>query len=400
MVKGGNTMSKKIALTGNEAMALAMKQINPDVVPAYPITPQTEVMQIFSQFVADGEVNTEFVQVESEHSAMSATIGASAAGARAMTATSSQGLMYMLEVVYLAASLRLPIVMPLVNRAISGPINIHCDHSDAMAMRDSGWITLFGENAQEAYDNAIMAIRIAEHKDVMLPVCVNMDGFIISHAVENIEIVANEDVRDFVGEYLPENYLLNADNPITIGSVNLQDYYFEHRYQQAEALKQSMKVIKEVTDEFAKLTGRQYDFFEQYKMEDAEIAMVILGSTAGTAKVAIDNMRAQGVKVGLIKPRLYRPFPAEEYIEALKNVKTIGVLDRAESFSGMGGPLFTDIRAAMHDGGNHSPVINFIYGLGGRDTTVKDVEKMIEEVKKVNDTGVVEQKVNYYGVRQ
>lgn len=393
-------MSKKIALTGNEAIALAMKQINPDVVPAYPITPQTEIMQIFSQFVADGEVDTEFVQVESEHSAMSAAIGASSAGARAMTATSSQGLMYMMEVVYIAASLRCPIVMPLVNRAISGPINIHCDHSDAMAMRDSGWITLFGENAQEAYDNAIMAVRIAEHKDVMLPVCVNMDGFIISHAVENIEIVANEDVTDFVGEYLPESYLLNADSPITVGSVDLQDYYFEHRYQQADAMRRAKKIVKQVTDDFAKLTGRQYDYFEKYRMDDAEMAMIILGSTAGTAKAAIDNMRADGLKIGLIKPRLYRPFPVDEYIEALRNVKTVCVLDRAETFSGMGGPLYTDIRAAMHDGGIQSKIINFIYGLGGRDTTVRDIEKMIEEVKKVNETGVIENKVNYYGVRQ
>lgn len=393
-------MAKRIALTGNEAMALAMKQINPDVVAAYPITPQTEVVQMFAQFVADGEVDTEFVTVESEHSAMSATIGASAAGARAMTATSSQGLMYMMEVVYIAASYRLPIVMPLVNRTISGPINIHCDHSDVMAMRDAGWIQLFGENAQESYDNAIMAPRIAEHKDIMLPVAVNMDGFIISHAVENIEIVANEDVKDFVGEYYPQRYLLDSDNPITLGAVDLQDYYFEHRYQQAEAMKRAKQVVKEVTDEFAKLTGRQYSFFEEYRLDDAEMAIVALGSTAGTAKAAVDNLRQNGVKIGLLKPRLYRPFPAEEIVAALKHVKSIAIFDRAESFSAIGGPLFTDMRAAMFDGGVTPNMINFIYGLGGRDTTVTDIEKMIAELQKVHEAGKVDQRVFYYGVRE
>lgn len=393
-------MSNKIALTGNEAIALAMKQINPDVVAAYPITPQTEIVQIFSQFVADGEVDTEYVTVESEHSAMSACIGASAAGARSMTATSANGLMYMFEVVYIAASLRLPIVMPLVNRTVSGPINIHCDHSDAMAMRDSGWIQLFGENAQEAYDNCIMAPRIAEHKEIMLPVVVNMDGFIISHAVENIEIVANQDVRDFVGEYYPERYLLDSDNPITVGSLDLQDYFFEHKRQQADAMFKAKAVVKQVTDDFAKLTGRQYSFFEEYRLDDADIALVALGSTAGTAKAAIDRLRNKGLKVGLLKPRLFRPFPAEEIVAALRHVKAIGVLDRAESFSAIGGPLFGDMRSAMYDGGANSLMINFIYGLGGRDTSVTDVENMINEVRKVHDTGKVENRIIYYGVRE
>ncbi len=393
-------MTKRIALTGNEAIALVMKQINPDVVAAYPITPQTEIVQMFSQFVADGEIDTEFVTVESEHSAMSATIGASAAGARAMTATSANGLALMWEVVYIAASSRLPIVMPIVNRALSGPINIHCDHSDVMGIRDSGWIQLFGENAQEAYDNAIMAIRIAEHKDVMLPVGVNMDGFIISHAVENIEIVANEDVKDFVGEYCPDKYLLDVENPITVGPLDLQDYYFEHKRQQVEAMKNAKKVVIEIADEFAKLTGRQYEFYEKYRLDDADMALVAIGSTAGTAKVAIDKLREQGVKVGLLKIRLFRPFPGEEIANALQGVKSIGVLDRAESFSDMGGPLFIDLKAALYDAGATAKIIDIIYGLGGRDTTVTHLEKIIEKVKCVNDTGQIEQRVIHFGVRE
>ncbi|AZR74406.1 pyruvate ferredoxin oxidoreductase [Anoxybacter fermentans] len=393
-------MTKRIALTGNEAMALVMKQINPDVVAAYPITPQTEIVQIFSQFVADGEIDTEFVTVESEHSAMSAVIGASAAGARAMTATSANGLALMWEVVYIAASCRLPIVMAVVNRALSGPINIHCDHSDAMGMRDSGWIQLFGENAQEAYDNALMAVRIAEHKDVMLPVAVNMDGFIISHAVENIEIVANEDVRDFVGEYNPERYLLDVQNPITVGPVDLQDFYFEHKRQQVEAMKKAKNVIQKIADEFVNLTGRKYSFFEEYYLDDAEIALVAMGSAAGTAKAAIDELREQGIKVGLLKLRVFRPFPAEEIVRALSHIKVVGVMDRAESFNTMGGPLFSDMRSAMYDGEANVRMINIIYGLGGRDITVTDIKNIIQKVKDVNNTGKIENLVIHYGVRE
>lgn len=394
-------MSKKIALTGNEAMALAMKQINPDVVAAYPITPQTEIVQIFSQFVADGEVETEFVTVESEHSALSACVGASAAGARSMTATSSNGLGLMWEIVHIVSSSRLPIVMPIVNRTISGPINIHCDHSDVMGIRDASWILLFGENSQEAYDNAIMAPRIAEHKEIMLPVAVNMDGFIISHAVENIEIVANEDVTDFIGEYLPERYLLDVENPITVGPVDLQDFLFEHKRQQVEAMTKHVKrVVQEVADDFKELTGREYKFFSSYQLEDAEMALIALGSTAGTAKASIDRMREKGVKVGLLMPRLYRPFPQEEIVEALKHVKTIGVLDRADTYSNMGGALFTDMRAAMFSAGLSPLMINFIYGLGGRDTTISDIEGMIERVKQVHDTGKVDGEIIYAGVRE
>lgn len=393
-------MTMKVALTGNEAVALAMKQINPDVVAAYPITPQTEIVQIFSQFVADGEIDTEFVTVESEHSAMSAVVGASAAGARAMTATSSNGLELMFEIVNIASSLRLPIVMAIVNRTISGPINIHCDHSDVMSIRDSSWILLFGENAQEVYDNLLMANRIAEHQDIMLPVAVNMDGFIISHAVENIDLVANDDVKDFVHDYHPEHYLLDTANPITVGPIDLQDFLFEHKRQQVEALKKVPQVVREVSADFAKLTGRNYDYFESYQMADAEIALIAIGSTAGTAKAAIDNLRKAGVRVGLLKIRLYRPFPAVEICEILGNIQAIGIMDRAESYSNTGGPLFTDVRAALYDAEINPQIINIIYGLGGRDITVKDLEKIICKVQDVKESGQIAEKIIYYGVRE
>lgn len=393
-------MTNRVALTGNEAVALAMKQINPDVVAAYPITPQTEIVQIFSQFVADGEIDTEFVTVESEHSAMSAVVGASAAGARAMTATSANGLELMFEIVNIASSLRLPIVMSIVNRAISGPINIHCDHSDVMSIRDSSWILLFGENAQEVYDNLLMANRIAEHDDVLLPVAVNMDGFIISHAVENIDLVANDDVTDFIRDYSPEHYLLNADQPITVGPIDLQDFFFEHKRQQIEALKKVPQIVQEVSEDFFKLTGREYNFFETYQLADAEIALVAIGSTAGTAKAAIDNLRKEGLRAGLLKIRLYRPFPAVEIAETLKHVQAIGIMDRAESYSNTGGPLFTDIRAALYDSEIKLKIINFIYGLGGRDITTKDLEKVICKVKDLQDRGQIAEKIIYYGVRE
>ena len=323
-----------VSLTGNDAVAEAMRQIDPDVIAAYPITPQTEMMHKFAEFVADGLVKTELVLVESEHSAMSACIGASAAGARSMTATSACGLALMWEVLYVAAGLRLPIVMTDVNRALSAPINIHCDHSDTMGARDSGWIQLFSENVQEAYDNVIQAIRIAEHPAVKLPVMVMMDGFIISHTNERIEILPDAVVSKFVGEYKPKHYLLDVDHPATFGPLDLQDYYFEHRRQQAEAMKQAGPIILEIGKEFAKISGRSYGYFEEYKMDGADLVILCLGSTAGTTKAVVDKLRKQGMKVGLLKPRMFRPFPYQELIQALKNVKAVAVLDRSDSFSG------------------------------------------------------------------
>ncbi|HHY63220.1 MAG: pyruvate ferredoxin oxidoreductase [Bacillota bacterium] len=393
-------MSIRVGKTGNEAVAEAMRQINPDVVAAYPITPQTEIVQIFSSFVANGKVDTEFVTVESEHSAMSATVGASAAGARAMTATSANGLAFMWEVVYIAAAMRLPIVMPVVNRALSGPLNIHCDHSDTMGARDSGWIQIFSENAQEAYDNAIQALRIAENSNVLLPVMVTMDGFIISHAMEVMEILEDEKVREFIGEYVPENPLLDVDNPVTIGPIDLQDWNFEHKRQQAEAMRNAKPVILEVAKDYAKLTGREYGLFEEYRMEDAEVAVVVLGSTAGTAKAVVDELRADGVRAGLLKIRVFRPFPAEEIAEALKDVKAVAVMDRSDSFNAVGGPVFGDVRSALYDVENGPRIVDYIYGIGGRDVTPDHIRTVYADLAKIADTGQVENLLTYLGVRE
>lgn len=387
-----------IALEGNQAIALAMKQINPDVVAAYPITPQTEIVQVFSEYVANGEVHTEFVTVESEHSALSACVGASAAGARVMTATSSQGLALMWEILYIASGARLPIVMTVVNRALSSPINIHCDHSDAMGARDSGWIQLWSETAQEAYDNLIQAVKIAEK--VNLPVMVNMDGFITSHAEEMLEPLEDDEVRNFVGEYKPTRSLLDIDQPFTLGPLALQDSYFEFKRSQAEAYKKVIPVVREVADEFAKITGRRYDLFETYNLEDAEMGIVVLNSTAGTAKEVIDQLRRDGKKVGLLKPRLFRPLPVEELRKALAHLKVIGVMDRADTFGGFGGPLFSDIRSILYDLDNRPIVVDYIYGLGGRDVTMDQIHKVFEDLDFINKTGRVESLISYLGVRE
>ncbi len=386
-------------LSGNEAAAIAMKQINPDVVAAFPITPSTEIPQYFSTFVANGTVDTEFVAVESEHSAMSACIGAEAAGARAMTATSANGLSLMWEMIYIASSLRLPIVMSLVNRAVSGPLNIHCDHSDAMGVRDAGWIMLFSETNQEAYDNLLMAHRIAEHPDVKLPLMVCQDGFITSHSIENIELVEDEKVKEFVGTYKPEHYLLNRNEPIAIGPLDLQAYLFEHKAQQAEAMKRAKKVIAEVSKDFEKMTGRKYEFFESYRLDDAEIAIVCMNSTAGTTKFVVDNLRNQGIKAGLLKLRMFRPFPVEEIANALSHLKAVAVLDRAESLNAAGGALFEDITSAMYVNNVHVPMVNYVYGIGGRDTKSTDIESVYHDLEEIIKNGKIENPYRYLGLR-
>ncbi len=393
-------MSIRERLSGNEATAIAMKQINPDVVAAFPITPSTEIPQYFSTFVANGEVDTEFVAVESEHSAMSATIGAEAAGARAMTATSANGLSLMWEMIYIASSLRLPIVMALVNRAVSGPLNIHNDHSDAMGVRDAGWIMLFSENNQEAYDNMLMAHRIAEHKDVQLPVMICQDGFITSHSIENIQLESDEEVKNFVGKYEPEHYLLNDKEPIAVGPLDVQTYLFEHKAQQAEAMKNAKKVIKEVAEDFEKWTGRKYEFFEKYKLDDAEIAVVCMNSTAGTAKAVIDRLRENGVKAGLLKVRMFRPFPSEEIAEALSGLKAVAVLDKADSLNGAGGALFEDITSAMYVNKKQVPMINYVYGIGGRDTTEKQIESVFADLTEIAQSGNIGNPYRYLGLRK
>ena len=382
-------MSIRERLSGNEATAIAMKQINPDVVAAFPITPSTEIPQYFSTFVSNGEVDTEFVAVESEHSAMSATIGAEAAGARAMTATSANGLSLMWEMIYIASSLRLPIVMALVNRAVSGPLNIHNDHSDAMGVRDAGWIMLFSENNQEAYDNMLMAHRIAEHKDVQLPVMICQDGFITSHSIENIELENDEEVKKFVGQYKPGHYLLND-----------KEYLFEHKAQQSEAMKNAKKVIKEVAKEFEKWTGRKYEFFEKYKLDDAEIAIVCMNSTAGTTKAVVDELREKGVKAGLLKLRMFRPFPAEEIAEALQGLKAVAILDKADSLNAAGGALFEDVTSAMYVNKKQVPMVNYIYGIGGRDTTTMQIESVYNDLQEIVKTGETGNPYRYLGLRK
>lgn len=359
-------MNKIVALTGNDAAAEAMRQIDPDVVPAYPITPQTELMHKFAEFVADGRVKTEMILVESEHSAMSASVGACAAGARVMTATSANGLALMWEIVYVTASLRLPIVMTVVNRALSGPINIHCDHSDTMGCRDSGWIQLYGENPQEAYDNILQAVRIAEHPGLLLPVMPTFDGFIISHTIERLEVLEDAEVRKFVGERTPLHPLLDVAHPVTYGPLDLQDYYFEHKKAQAEAMVRAKGVVRDIGREYGALTGREYGFFDACRTEDAEVIVVCLGSAAGTMKAVAADARAKGAKVGVLKLRMFRPFPADEIAQAIGHAKRVVVLDRAEGFNAVGGPLGAEVKAALY-GRSRAEVVNCIYGLGGRD---------------------------------
>lgn len=392
-------MPQRVTKTANEVFAEAMRQINPDVVAAYPITPATEVVQIFSQFVADGKVKTEFVAVESEHSAMSACIGASASGARVLTGTSSQGLAYMWEMLYIASGLRLPIVMAAVNRALSSPINIHCDHSDTMGARDCGWIQIFSENVQEAYDNFLQAVRIAEHKDVNLPVMVTTDGFILSHCLEVVEIFEDETVKKFIGEIPGRKSILDTEHPFTLGALDLQDFYFEHRRQQAQAMENALKVIPLLGKEFGDKFGRYYDFVEPYRLNDAEVAIVIMGSTAGTAKDVIDKLRAQGKKVGLLKLRVFRPFSFDIIQKSLKNIKVVGVMDRADSVNAVSGPLYPEICSSLYDVDKKPVLVDFIYGLGGREVVEDDIQLIFSELFNVLKKGKT-YNLKYIGVRE
>ena len=393
---------KIVAIVGTDAVAEAMRQINPDVVAAYPITPQTAIVETYSQMAADGLVKSRMVAVESEHSAMSAAIGAAAAGARVITCTSSQGLALMWELLYIASGLRLPIVMPNVNRSLSAPINIHCDHGDSMGARDAGWIQLFSENAQEAYDNTVQAVRIAENPDVLLPVMVLMDGFIISHSIDRVELLDDKAVRDFVGEYQPPYSLLDADNPVSVGNFDsLYGYYFEFKRQQEEAMLNSLEVIKKVGEEFGKISGRSYGLFETVGMEDAEFAIVALGSAAGTVRHEVQAMRAKGIPIGMIKLRVFRPFPAEELAVALSGVKAAAVLDRSDTFAGnIGGPVFIELRSSLYDLGKRPLLINYVYGLGGRDLSRELINHAAAELAEVARSGQVKQLVNYLGLRE
>jgi len=393
-------MGTVLGLNGNSAVAHAMRQVNPHVVAAYPITPQTDCVERFAEFVADGRVDTEFVTVESEHSAMSACVGAAAGGGRVMTATSANGLALMWEIVYIAASMRLPIVMMVANRALSGNINIHCDHSDTMGARDSGWIQLFSENAQEAYDNIIMAIKIAEDMSVRLPVMVTQDGFIISHALERMELLDDEEVQKFIGPYKERYPMLDLKNPVTYGPLDLFDYYFEHKWSQIDAVEHCLPIIQKVSDEFGELSGRNYELLESYKLDDAEFGVIALGSTCGTAKEAVDRMREAGKKVGLLKVRCFRPFPTEHIIKALSPLKGVAVLDRSSTFGGFGGPVFNEVRSALYDAPERPLVIDFLYGLGGRDIFMEDIEVAFQRIEGVVTKGRIDTHVDFLGLRE
>ena len=392
-------MARIVAVTGNEAVAEALRQTNPDVCAAYPITPATDLMQRFASFVANGQVDTELILVESEHSAMSACIGAAAGGGRVATATSSQGLALMWEMLYIAAGTRLPIIMPVVNRSLSAPLNIHGDHSDAMGARDSGWIQLWSENVQEAYDNTIQAFKIGEHMDIRLPVMVCLDGFIISHSIERAEYLEDSEVKNFVGEYKTLNPLLDIDNPKSFGPLILPDLFHEYKRAQHEVTTKVKDVVLDIAKEFEKISGRKYGLFETYRLEDAEIALVILNSAAGTSKDVVDEFRDRGIKAGLLKPRLFRPFPYEEVADALKHLKAICVMDRADSSGGYG-PVFLEVSSALYHVKKRPQMINKIYGLGGRDYLPQHAEQVLEELVEITKTDNVRIIKEYIGVRE
>ncbi len=403
---------KVIALNGDEAVAYAVKQCDVDVVAAYPITPQTIIVEKFSEYVHNGEVDTEFICTESEHSALTCCLTASAVGARTFTATASAGLALMHEILYVTSGCRAPVVMAVANRALSAPINIHCDHSDSMVERDSGWIQVYAENSQEAYDSLIQAFRIAEHPKVLLPIMVGLDGFYLSHTLENVSVLSDEIVRNFVGQrrfplvkshegkLVP--FKLDPENPITIGPLDLHDYYFEHKRQQEEGMKKAPEIIRKVHEEYAETSGRRYGngLVEPYKLKDAEVAIICLGSTAGTVKTVVDQLRAKRVKAGLLRIRVFRPLPVQEIIEALQNVKALAVMDRSHSFGGYGGPVFHEIRHVLYDSNIHPYVTNYIYGLGGRDMSQQLVQKIYQDLAKILEKGQIEKQVQFIGLRE
>ena len=393
-------MPRKDRMSGNEAVAYAIKQVNPDVMPAFPITPSTEIPQLVSTYIANGQMDTEFIPVESEHSSMSATIGAEAAGARSMTATSSCGLALMWEELLLAASNRMPCVLALVNRTLSGPININCDHSDSMGARDTGWIQIYAEDNQEAYDNFIQAYPIAEDKNVHLPVMICQDGFITSHAVQNIELLDDDTVKDFVGTYEPEEFLLNPGKPVAVGPYSISNYAMEAKKNQELAMENSKEVILRVAGEFERISGRSYGFFEEYRTEDADYIMLIMGSAAGTAKQACDDLRDKGMKVGVLKLRVFRPFPAAEIAKALRGCKCVAIMDRCECYNGNGGPLSMEVCAALFKYDTGIKAVSYMYGLAGRDFTVEHVYGIFEEIDAALKGGKEIEQYQYIGLRK
>ena len=388
-----------VGFTSDEAAAFAAKQCAVDVVAAYPITPQTIIVEKFSEYVANGEVDTEFICVESEHSAMSACLGASSTGARVFTATGSQGLALMHEVLYAASGMRLPIVMATANRALSAPINIHGDHSDTMGSRDSGWLQIFTENAQEVYDWVIQAFKIAEDPEVQLPVSINIDGFTLTHCMEDLRILKDEDVDQFLPPRVPQ-FKLDPSNPITLGGLSLSEYYYELKRQQEEAIRKSLSVIDRVAKEYQQNSGREYGVMETFQLEDAEAAIICMGSTCGTARYVVKKMRKEGKKVGLIKLWIFRPFPSEEINAVTKNLKALAIMDKAISFGAPAGPLCTDVSTSLRQSGSDLKMFNVIYGLGGRDTSPDDIEGIFTEALDISSTGIVKENVKFMGVRE
>ena len=387
-------------LTGNEAIAEAMRQVNPDVIAAYPITPSTPVVEKFAKFVADGVVDTELVTTESEHSAMSACVGAAAAGGRVMTATGAVGLAFMFEVIYVASSFRLPIVVAIANRALNAPLNIHGDHSDTMAARDSGWIQLYSENPQECYDNIIQAVKIAEHPKVRTPVMVCFDGFQTSHMIENLYVEPDEVVKRFIGEYKLIYPLLDYEHPVTYGAWDRPDYLMEHKRSQVEGLYAALEVINDVGKEYEKLTGRRYGLIEAYKLEDAELGIVVMSATASTVKDVVNKLREQGVKAGLLRIRAFRPFPASEVAKNLASLKSVAVLDRSWTGGAIGGPLFHEVCSALYNLDTHPKVVNYIYGIGGRDVYPEHIEGVYQDLSKIAKTGRIERLLGYLNLRE
>jgi len=383
-----------IAINGDSAIALAWKQIDPDVCAAYPITPQTIIVERFAEYVADGEVSTEFVCVESEHSALTLCTTASSAGARTFTATASQGLAFMWEMLPIAASMRVPIVMAVANRAVSGPIDIHNDHGDAMSARDCGWISMFAENVQEAYDLSIMAPRITEHHDVQLPALVNLDGFILTHAIERMSPLDESAVKKFVGEFKPLYPLLDMKHPVTHNLMDGPLFYFPHKYQMVMGMKKAHEVAKQVFAEFEKISGRKYNVLEEYKCGDADCVAIVLGSAFGTMKEAVDQLRKEGKKVGVAMPRLFRPWPIAEVAELVKGKKAVIVMDKHLSI-GAYGPMFPEVVAAAIENDAVPKMYNYIYGLGGADTMVSDFMSVFKDVEKGKA-----KRINYLGVKE
>jgi pyruvate ferredoxin oxidoreductase alpha subunit len=396
----GYVVGKAMALEGDVVVAQAMRQINPDVVAAYPITPQTEIVQTFSEFVADGLVDTEFIAVESEHAAMGACIGASAAGARAMTASCGAGLALMWEMLWCASGMRLPIAMAVVNRSLSAPLNILTDQTDMMGCRDAGWVQIYAENHQEVYDNALQAVRIAEHPDVMLPVMHGLAGFVLGHTLGRAEILPDEAAREFVGEYKPAYPLLDIDHPVTVGAFDHWDYFFEHRRQQWQGMENALRVISEIGEQYGRLTGRRYGLVEPYLLDDAEVAIVIIGSGAGAVRVAVDEMRRAGVKAGMLKIRSFRPFPGAAVAEALRGRAAVAVLERSSCFGGEGSPVFVEVCTALSVRGVSPKLVNYIYGLGGRDTVPAEFCGIYRDLLQIVASGDAEPVFRYLGLRE